>query len=297
MTTNTVPSGATVAAAAEKFKQAISAKAEVVEEAPPEPTPEPEAVLEETPPEVRTFKVKVDGEELELPEDEILKGYSRTADYTKKTQKLSEERKALEVESQAVKQERERYAEGLKILESQLSTVENVDWQKLREDDPLGYAIRKQEQRDRQDQLALVKAEQQKIVQLQQDEQRRALEKYVQDEQAKLAKAIPEWKDAKIATAEQEKLKSYLLSLDYSEAEIAQIYDHRAVVTVRKAALYDEMMSKAKTQSEKAAAEPKTAPPGNLKQQNRQYQDAKSQFQTSRSLKDAAALTKLLLRK
>jgi hypothetical protein len=43
---------------------------------------------EPTEPEPRKLRVKVDGEELELPEDEVVKGYSRTADYTRKTQKL-----------------------------------------------------------------------------------------------------------------------------------------------------------------------------------------------------------------
>ena len=49
---------------------------------------------EESQPQVRTFKVKVDGEEVEVPEDELLKGYSRTQDYTRKTQQLAEQRKA-----------------------------------------------------------------------------------------------------------------------------------------------------------------------------------------------------------
>lgn len=40
-------------------------------------------------------KVKVDGEELEVPVAELLQGYSRTADYTRKTQSLAEERQQV----------------------------------------------------------------------------------------------------------------------------------------------------------------------------------------------------------
>lgn len=41
-------------------------------------------------------KVKVDGEEIEVPLSEALNGYSRTADYTRKTQQLAEIRKQAE---------------------------------------------------------------------------------------------------------------------------------------------------------------------------------------------------------
>ena len=63
---------------------------------------------EESQPTVRTFKVKVDGEEVEVPEDELLKGYSRTQDYTRKTQQLAEQRKAAESEFEQVRKERDR---------------------------------------------------------------------------------------------------------------------------------------------------------------------------------------------
>lgn len=46
----------------------------------------------ESTPRTGTYKVKVDGEELEVGLDELLNGYSRTADYTRKTQALAEER-------------------------------------------------------------------------------------------------------------------------------------------------------------------------------------------------------------
>jgi hypothetical protein len=56
---------------------------------------------EQAEPEPRKFKVKVDGQDTEVTEDELLKGYSRTQDYTRKTQKVAEERKAVERRSSA----------------------------------------------------------------------------------------------------------------------------------------------------------------------------------------------------
>lgn len=295
--TNTAPQGTTVNETAQKISEMFKkADAEA-----PEPTQEVEAeVTEETPPEpeteVQTFKVKVDGEEIDVPLDELLKGYSRTSDYTRKTQKVSEERKALEAEANAVRQERTQYAQALEVLKSQLSQEPQVDWNRLEQEDPIGYATAKLKDRDRKDQLQLVQQEQQRIAYLQAEEQKKALEHHVQMEQAKLADAIPEWKDAKVAKAEKEQLTNYLLTLGFSDAEISQIYDHRAVVALRKAAKYDEMMSKAKTQVEKAKDSPKTARPGTPQTAPKAVLVARDKFQQSGNLRDASAFIKQLMR-
>ena len=42
------------------------------------------------------YAVNVNGEEHEISLDELLKGYSRQSDYTRKTQELSEQRKSIE---------------------------------------------------------------------------------------------------------------------------------------------------------------------------------------------------------
>ena len=57
---------------------------------------EEEAEPEEEEAAPATYRVKVDGEEVEVTLDELQKGYSRTQDYTRKTQALAEQRKAAE---------------------------------------------------------------------------------------------------------------------------------------------------------------------------------------------------------
>jgi len=57
-----------------------------------------EEVQEEQVEETPRYRVKVDNEELEVDLDELIKGYSRTSDYTKKTQSLAEQRKQVEAE-------------------------------------------------------------------------------------------------------------------------------------------------------------------------------------------------------
>ena len=47
-------------------------------------------------PDNRWDRVKVDGEELEVPYSELKRGYSREADYTRKTQALAQQRQEAE---------------------------------------------------------------------------------------------------------------------------------------------------------------------------------------------------------
>lgn len=46
------------------------------------------------------FKVKVDGEEIEVTQEELLRGYMRQKDYTQKTQQLAEQRRQFEQQPQ-----------------------------------------------------------------------------------------------------------------------------------------------------------------------------------------------------
>lgn len=259
----------------------------------PQETTEPVA---EDQPEVKTYKVKIDGSELDVPEDELLKGYSRTADYTRKTQKLSEERKALEAEANAVRAEREEYSKTLTALKAQLQSVSEPDWTTLADQDPIEFVKQKELSRDRKEKLQALEAEQRRVADLQHQEQQRAFQTFVMDEQAKLAHAIPEWKDANTAKSEKEKIAAFATSLGYTEADIAQIYDHRAVVALRKAALYDEMMSNAKSQTQKVKDGPRTVSPGNPMPASRvkEFERSRSQLAKTGKVNDFAAAFKQL---
>ena len=51
--------------------------------------------------EPRTYTVKIDGRDTEVTEDELLSGYSRQADYTRKSQVLAEQRKKMDEETRS----------------------------------------------------------------------------------------------------------------------------------------------------------------------------------------------------
>lgn len=237
----------------------------------PEPESEPEieadglpdeTEAEVTEPEEQTFTVKVDGETVEVPLSELLSGYSRTSDYTRKTQALAEDRKATDAELKAIRDERQQLAKKLEALEAALPDEPNIDWEKLRNEDPIEYLSQKELQRERRDARQLAAAERDKLLQQQAAEQQQYLQQHIAAESERLLKAIPTWADEKKALAEKQAVIDYARSAGFSDEELSHLYDHRAVVALRKAMLYDKMMANARSKTEAVKDAPKTAKPG-----------------------------------
>jgi len=67
----------------------------------------------------RYVRVKVDGEDLEVPLTEALQGYSRTADYTRKTQELASQRQQQEYALAVQRALQAQPAETLRLLSRQ----------------------------------------------------------------------------------------------------------------------------------------------------------------------------------
>jgi len=194
----------------------------------------------------QVFSVKVDGKEVEVTLDELQKGYSRTQDYTRKTQQIAEVRKATEAELSAVRAEREQYAQLLSALEAQVQQVAqpNIDWDRLYQEDPIEWVRQREVMRDNQDRAAAIQSEKQRLTQLSQQEQAQFMQQKLQQEQESLLAAIPDWKDAKKAQAEKALLVEFGQKIGFTPDELKSVVDHRAVLMLRKAALYDQMMSK-----------------------------------------------------
>ena len=194
----------------------------------------------------QVFTVKVDGKEVEVTLDELQKGYSRTQDYTRKTQQIAEVRKQTEAELQEVRAEREQYAQLLGALQAQVQQAAQpqVDWDRLYQEDPIEWVRQREVVRENQEKAAAIQSEQQRLAQLSQQEQAKQRDALLAQEQEALVAAIPEWKDAKKAQAEKAMLVQFGQKVGFTPDELKNVIDHRAVVMLRKAALYDQMMSK-----------------------------------------------------
>jgi len=204
---------------------------------------EEETEEEEKPAEVYT--VKVDGKEIEVTLDELQKGYSRTQDYTRKTQQIAETRKAVEAEAAAIRAEREQYAQLLGALKQQLESAEAPpDLDRLYNEDPIEWVRQRELLRDKQEKLAAIQSEQARLSQLTEQQRAKEFQAHLASQQEALIQAVPEWKDPKKAQAEKALLVEFGKKIGFSDEELKNVYDHRAVIALRKAALYDQMMSK-----------------------------------------------------
>jgi hypothetical protein len=197
--------------------------------------------------EPQTFRVKAAGEEREVTLDELIKSYQLGTDYTKKSQAVAEERKVVEAERQRIEEARylrDQYAERLQVIEQMLNQqpeTENLDY--LKENDPIGYAVKVAEMSQREKQLAQVQMERQRIAEQQQQERQEQLGQVIQAESRKLAEAIPEYADPQKGEVTRRELREFGLKLGFSDQELSGIYDSRQVLTLYKAMQYDKLQS------------------------------------------------------
>jgi hypothetical protein len=223
----------------------------------------PEAPAELTYDPAALVRVKVDGVEQQVTLEEALKGYSRTADYTRKTQAHSEKVKAFEQESQAVRNERQLYAQRLAQLDQHIAdmTPQEPDWDQVQKDRPAEFANLRAQWSLFKERQAAIQAERQRAEEAVQRDMTVARQQYLQAEQEKLFEALPEWKDTEKASKAKADMVAYVKDLGYSVEEISGITDHRIIKILDKAMKWDRAQEK-KPVIAKRIEKVKTATPG-----------------------------------
>ena len=273
-----------------------------VEDAPDEETSEEQSEEEEEQEEQeqpQTFTVKVDGKEVSVTLDELQKGYSRTQDYTRKTQQIAEVRKQAEAETYAVRAEREQYAQLLGALQAQLQSSEpQIDLERLYHEDPIEWVRQKEVMRERQEKLGAIQSEQQRLSQVSQYEQQRAMEAQLASQQEALLAALPDWKDPKKAKAEKALVIESAKAAGFTDEDLKSVYDHRLVLLLRKAALFDQMVSKRQGIKPVVNNGPRPAKPGAAGRVSTTTEGtrAKQRLAKTGRIDDAASAIELLLK-
>jgi hypothetical protein len=252
-----------------------------------------EEVVEESP----KYRVKANGEELEVTLDELLNGYSRTADYQKKTQSLAEQRKAVEAERVKIEEAaktRETYAQRLQVIEQLLQQQnQGEDLSALKTEDPIAYAVAMAEKVEREKQLQAVQMERARVQQEQMTHQQALLQQHIQQEQRKLVEAIPEFKDDVKGEVIRRDIRNYAKSIGFTDQELSQVYDSRAVQTLYKAMQYEKLMANKGATTKKVATAPKTIRPGTSNPQSSENETIKKErakLRQSGNKKDAVRL-------
>lgn len=243
------------------------------------------------------FLFEVDGQELSA--DELRKGYLRQSDYTKKTQSLSEQRKEMESlteqynsQLQQIQAERQQYIQHLQALsENQDIKKFDIDWERLRLEDPLEYVTKRQEFQEAKEKAEEVKTKAKQAMARSAAEKEQQWAKVVEDEKAKLIAALPEWGETDSQRQLATELRSYAQTQGYSEPEIDSLVDHRSFLVLRKAMLYDQMQN-ANPKAKKLKGKPKVIRAGKGASRTQAQRDAlktkRNQLKNSGHVRDAA---------
>jgi hypothetical protein len=183
-----------------------------------------------------TYKVKVAGQEFDVTLDELRAGYSRDADYRRKTEELSSERKNFQAEAE---KQRQDYSQKLNELNQVMALAQqqlnsefaDVDLEQLYEEDPTEAARIEHKMKKKQEKLI-------ESMQKVKSEQSKQFENIVSEQQKLLVSKLPEFSDPNKASEIKSNMRSYLQSYGFKDQEIGQIFDHRIVMLVNDAMKY-----------------------------------------------------------
>lgn len=244
----------------------------------------------------QTFTVRVDGKDESVRLSELLSGYSRTSDYTRKTQAIAEERKKLDAEAARARQERAEYAALLPKLRNAVEAGmgKEPNWEELRAADPVKASIEWQRWQERKAKLAQVDAETARVRALQAEEEAAARNAVLIEQREKLLEKLPAWKDKKVAAADSEAVTNLLRSVGFADNELA-IYDHRAMLIALKAAKYDALMADKSKLQGKINKAPVVKPGGGTPKTTTAASAARDRFNRTGTVQDAAGLFKHLV--
>ena len=273
---------------------------EELEAAEEEDEPQEDQVEEEESEQPQLYTIKVDGEDTEVTLEELQNGYSRQRDYTRKTQELAQQRKAIEAKYQEVSQKDAIYSQLLPKMESTLKgELENEpDWNALYEADPIAYVREKDIWNEKKQKLQAVQAESQRLQQESAMAQQQQLQQFLQYGQQQLLEQIPEWQDNEVASKEKMAIRDYGVNvLGYTPQEMDSVYDYRVLLGLRNAWLQHktQQATKVKPTEKKAAA--RTARPGtsNVPKSTTPVKKARQKLAKTGKVQDAAKLFEQIL--
>lgn len=252
---------------------------------------------EDTPAPERKLKVTIKGDdgtdqEIEIDEAEVVKGYQRQADYTRKTQELVQrEHQAVEIlkaKHDEFAQEYLSKAEASRAAIVQLAGIRSEEeMAQLAQSDPAAWVA--ENQRRQSIAAVLGQLDQQIAYERQAIEQRKAQEM----QQARAEMFQRSWAELQKDGIDREKLgKAYAdvsKAYGFSSDELAQVLDHRQVRVMLDALAYRQLKEQKAAVQKKVEAAPKL-PAKSAPTQNRKSQQLESRFKGGRAkLNDLAS--------
>lgn len=245
------------------------------------------------------YRVKMAGEEREITQSELIKLAQQGADYTKKSQQVAEERKRLESEARVIEEarrERIEYAQRLQALQQYLEqqTPPTEDLEYLKENDPIGYAVKVAELTQQREQMAAIRAEQERLAAMQQAESVQQQRAIISQQAQLVSQLIPEYADAQKGEALRKELRAYAKSIGYTDEEVNSVYDARTVKALYDAMQYARLQKSKPEVTKKVSQAPKAMKSGSSKSSKQgnseQLKRDRSKLKQTGKVKDAARL-------
>lgn len=216
------------------------------------------------------LKLTRNGEEIEVDLEEAKNLAQQGYDYTQKTQKLAEERKQVEIQAQAIKAQEQALIQQATLqqafiqdiakvtaIDEQLAQYEKVDWNTLSDTDPVqAQKLYIQYQQLQNNRTKTANEIQQKQAELHQQQATQNQARLV-EARAELLKAFPNWSDS-MAKELRDNGKNY----GYTDQELSQISDPRAIRVLHDAAQYRKLQAEKGTVTNKVQGKPPVVKPG-----------------------------------
>ena len=202
------------------------------------------------------FKVKVDGQELEVTLDDLKRSFAGQGYIQKRMQEVAAVRKEAENVYNALNEERAQLAQALAVYQQQLSAAGNPQppSKELLKTDPIRYLEEEAAYREGMEQRQQLAQQQAILMQQQSEQQKRAYAAYLAEQAQLLTQRIPDFADAKKAG----ELKRALIETGaqhygFSPDELQAVSDARHVAVLHDAMRYRQLMAGKERVQEKVA--------------------------------------------
>ena len=216
----------------------------------------------------KSVKLKVNGEELEKPLDEVIALAQQGLDYTKKTQEVAEQRKALEEYAQTVKVQEETFMQQVQLqnaligdvaeltaVDKQLAQFNDVNWPELSDNDfveaqKLFFKFNQLQQK----RSTLATELEAKAQQVQQNQAKRMQEQIERGKEI-LAKEIPNW-----SRETTQELITIGKDYGFTDDELGTIIDPRHVKVLHDAMQWRKLQKNSVVKNKVSQAKPVVKP-------------------------------------
>ena len=214
------------------------------------------------------LKLKVNGEDVEKPLDEVVALAQQGLDYTQKTQQVAEQRKELEAYAQQIQMQEQAFQEQMQLnnvliedvakitsLDQQLNQYANVNWQQLSDNDFVEaqklFFSYNQLQQERSQLVSQFEAKKQQVVQ----KQSQLMAEKIAKGKEVLAKEIPNW-----SPETNQALLSTGKDYGFSDAELNSIVDPRHVKVLHDAMQWRKLQQNSVVKKKVSNAKPVVKP-------------------------------------